>query len=92
MHALRTTSFEVLRQLLAGQPTSAAKVLFAWRIAAGPGLDRATRVSWQGDGALRVRAESPEWRHEVRRAKPVVQQRLEGLLGPGVVDAIIVED
>jgi hypothetical protein len=77
--------------MLAGQPTSPAKVDFAWRIAAGPALGRATETTWSANGTLHVRAASPEWRREAARAKPIIADRLRHLLGPDVVRAIVID-
>lgn len=92
MESLHTTATRSLRALLEHQPTSAAKVGFAWRIAAGPALGRAADATWQDDGVLRVRASSPEWQRELRRARPVIRARLDELLGPGVVRSLVIEE
>ncbi len=88
MERLGTTSTAALRSLLDGQPVTEAKVAFAWRIAAGPGLARAGTVAWSGDGVLTVRAESSAWRLELVRAKATISQRLSALLGRDVVRRI----
>lgn len=74
--------------MLANQPDSAAKVEFAWRIAAGPTLARAANITWQPDGAIVVRASTTAWRDEIARARPIIAARLNQLLGPNVVRAI----
>ncbi|HYN08510.1 MAG TPA: DciA family protein [Vicinamibacterales bacterium] len=73
------------------QPVTAAKVTFAWQIAAGPAMARATSPLWSDEGLLRVRARDAAWRREVSRARPMIAQRLELLLGPGVVKKIVIE-
>jgi hypothetical protein len=78
--------------LLIDQPTSAAKVTFAWRIAAGAAMVRATEVAWSPDGTLRVRARDAAWRREIQHARSVIAERLRYLLGPDVVRAIVVSD
>jgi hypothetical protein len=87
---LDTTAARALRMILRDQPNSEAKVDFAWKVAAGPALARATRVSWSSPGTMHVRAASDAWQREVMRARPVIAERLNLLLGPDVVRTITV--
>jgi hypothetical protein len=89
---LDQASTRALRTLLDGQPLTEAKVMFAWRVAAGPALARAGRVSWSSGGTLVVRAESSAWRLELVRAKGLIADRLRGLLGPDAVRRIDILD
>jgi hypothetical protein len=91
MESVQSTSVKALQMMLAGQPTSPAKVAFAWRIAAGAALGRATDPVWTEDGTLRVRATSPDWLREAARAKPIIADRLRLLLGPDVVKTIVID-
>lgn len=88
MERLDETSRRALRSLLEGQPLTASKVTFAWRIAAGPALARAATVSWSAAGTMIVRAESSAWRLEIVRAKSLIAERLDWLLGPNAVRRI----
>jgi len=90
MEPLHTTATHALRHLLDGQPTSPAKVAFAWRMAAGPALARAADPEWR-DGVLVVRAHADAWRKELRHARPVLTTRLQELLGPDVIKKIVIE-
>ena len=92
MQPLRTASTRALQSLLHDQPVTAAKVVFAWQIAAGPAMARATSPVWSDDGVLRVRARDAAWRREVARARPIIAQRLEQLLGSDVVKKIVVKE
>jgi hypothetical protein len=85
MESLQRTSTRVLQHLLSGQPTTPGKVLFAWRIAAGPVLGRAGTPEWSDDGTLRVRARDAAWLREIRHARPIILERLGQLLGAGVI-------
>ena len=76
MERLDATSTRVLRSLLEGQPLTEGKVTFAWRIAAGPALARAATVSWSAAGTMIV------------RAKGLIAERLDWLLGPDAVRRI----
>ena len=90
MERLDQTAVRALRRLLEGQPTTQAKVAFAWQIAAGPSLARAATLSWTSDGTLRVMARSEPWRQEIARARPVIAERIAQVLGAGVVRRIAV--
>jgi hypothetical protein len=92
METVQSTALRALAMMIEAQPTSAAKVAFAWRIAAGPALGRATKVAWTGCGTLHVRAATPAWQQEARRARPIIRQRLDQLLGANVVGNIEIED
>jgi hypothetical protein len=92
MLPLRSASTRALQSLLNDQPVTAAKVIFAWQVAAGPAMSRATSPSWSDDGTLRVHARDAAWRHEVVRARAMIAQRLGQLLGPDVVKKIVVEE
>ena len=85
MESLQQTSTRVLQLLLAAQPTTPGKVLFAWRIAAGAALGRAGTPVWSEDGTLRVHARDATWLRELRHARPIIVERLTALLGAGVV-------
>ncbi len=84
MERIDTTAARALRQALDAQPLTAAKVTFAWTLAAGPALARSATVSWN-DGVLSVVAKSEAWRYELVRSRPVILQRMAQLLGAGVV-------
>lgn len=91
MEPLSTTENTALRRLLESQPTTPAKVAFAWRMAAGPALGRATAIDWRPEGVLRIRASGDAWRLEVRSARGVLLRRMQDLLGGEVVARIEVE-
>ena len=91
MLALRDTAVDVLRDLLAAQPTTAAKVTFAWQVAAGAAMSRAAQASWTDDGTLRLAPRDAAWQRELQRARPLLIERLAQLLGGNVVRAIVIE-
>ena len=63
MEPLSATARLTLRPILDGQPATAAKVAFAWTIAAGPALARATHAMHGGPTAcFVVRARTEAWR------------------------------
>jgi hypothetical protein len=82
---------DVLAEMLRRQPTSAAKVAFAWRVAVGAALDRATTVALGHSGELRVVTSDSHWRREIERSAGLIVARLERLLGSGVVRCLVVD-
>jgi hypothetical protein len=92
MQSVRNTATAVLRTLLQDQPTTAAKVTFAWQIAAGTALSRAAECSWSEDGILVIRTRDAAWKREIQRARPLIAHRLGELLGPDVVRSIVIRD
>jgi len=90
MEPLNATAARALKTLLSDQPTTEAKVAFAWQIAAGPALGRAATLRWSDDGTLSVRASTEAWTKEIRRARPMIRERLSHLLGPDVVRRLVI--
>jgi hypothetical protein len=76
--------------LLARQPLTPAKVEFAWRMAVGAAIARVTAVEHDGT-TLRVRTGDPRWSRELDLSRPLILDRLESLLGAGVVREIRIE-
>lgn len=76
--------------MLERQPLSAAKVVFAWRFAAGASLSKSASAEWSADGTLTLCARGAAWRRELERATPVIKDRLAFLLGQQVVRKILV--
>jgi predicted nucleic acid-binding Zn ribbon protein len=62
---------------------SAGKITFAWQLAVGPALARATSVTYR-DGVLSVRSGDARWIREVERSRGILLERLQSLLGPAV--------
>lgn len=91
LEALRSYETEALRRLLEAQPTSSAKIAFAWRMAAGSALANAADVEWRDNGVLVVRAKTPAWLQELRHARPILTTRIADLLGPDVVRRFVIE-
>lgn len=90
MQALNSTAQHALRILLEGQPTSPAKVAFAWRMVAGAALGRAAEPEWR-EGVLVLRAKTDAWRRELRHARPILTSRMQALVGRDVVQKIVIE-
>jgi hypothetical protein len=80
----------VLARILRRQPSSPGRTAFAWQLAVGPAVARATTVTLS-DGVLRVRATDERWAREIERASGMVLSRLQQLLGPDQVRTVRVE-
>ena len=90
MIPVRHVTSAVVIDLLRRQPLSAAKVKFAWEVAAGPAIARATTVELSADGAVLVKATTPAWTREVERSSGLLLTRLREMLGTETVKRITV--
>jgi predicted nucleic acid-binding Zn ribbon protein len=85
MHPVREAVPPALASVLRRQPLSPGKVAFAWRVAVGVQMARATHPRLTETGALVVDASGEHWARETIRSMPQILARLETLLGPDVV-------
>ena len=76
-----------LADALRKAPLSDEKVALAWRLAVGPAVDHASRVTLK-DGVLTVSVTRPEWQREIRRSSALIRSRLEAFLGNGTVRSV----
>jgi len=77
----------VLAEIIRRQPASKERTTFAWSVAVGPALARATTVELR-DTTLVVTARDARWSKEVERAKDTILARLRHLLGDYTVERI----
>ena len=73
-----------LTEILRKAPLTPEKVVFAWRTAVGPAVNKASSVALRGN-VLSVRVKDAAWQREVERSAALVRARLDALLGVGVV-------
>jgi hypothetical protein len=78
----------VVAEVVRKAPLSDAKVAFAWRLAVGPALDKATTVRLGADGTLYVSAESKAWVDSIRASVGLIRSRLAHYLGDEAVKRI----
>lgn len=78
---------DALAAILRKAPLTAEKIGFAWRVAVGPSVDRATIIELR-DGVLYVRAKDAAWQREIERSAGLIRARLQALLGEDVARAI----
>jgi Dna[CI] antecedent, DciA len=76
-----------IASLLSRAPLTREKVAFAWRLAVGPAIARATSVELQGT-RLDVSVSEGAWAREIRRARDIILQRLRQVLGAHAVSSI----
>lgn len=67
---------------------SPGKLQFAWGVAVGPAIERATTVRLTPNGILEVAATDPAWRRELRAAQGTILRKVQDLLGPAAVKRI----
>lgn len=87
MIAVHTLVPAGLAEALRKAPLSDEKVALAWRIAVGPAVDHASRVSLK-NGVLLVAVTRPEWQREIRRSSGLIRARLEAFLGEATVRSV----
>jgi predicted nucleic acid-binding Zn ribbon protein len=80
-HVLPAAVAEIVRRA----PVSPEKIAFAWQAAVGPAIARATEIAVADGSVLDVRVSTEAWRRELKRSTPVIIERLEKMLGPGVI-------
>ena len=78
----------VVAEVIRKAPLTDEKVSFAWRLAVGPALDKATTVRLGSDGTLHVKAESPAWNDSIRSSSGLIRSRLAHFLGDETVKKI----
>jgi hypothetical protein len=89
MIALSKTVPGAVAALLREAKLSPGKVQFAWSVAVGPAVQRATTVRLE-KRTLVVQAVDGQWAREIRRSTKVILPRLQSLLGADVVTGIAV--
>jgi predicted nucleic acid-binding Zn ribbon protein len=88
MVPLQSFSSGVLAEIVRRQPASKERTNFAWQLAVGQALARATTVDLR-DGVLTVRAVDRRWIQEIDRAKASVMMKMQNILGSDQVTRIV---
>jgi hypothetical protein len=73
-------AFSVLAEHIRRQPASKERTTFAWGIAVGPAVAKATTAELR-HGILEVRARDLRWAKEVERAREMILDRVRLFLG-----------
>lgn len=90
MQSLGALPARVLPALLARAPMTPEKVAFVWGLAVGSAMARATTATLAGN-VLTARTGNPAWAREIERSRTIVLARVQQLLGPSAVNALVVE-
>ncbi len=83
MRPVQDVASSVLAEIVRRQPASRERTEFAWSIAVGPALARATTIELR-EGILYVTPKDSRWPREIERARQTIVERLNGLLGDEV--------
>ena len=78
----------VVADVIRKAPLTDEKVAFAWRLAVGPAVAKATSVRLGSDGTLYLRADSPAWLDGVRQSVGLIRSRLAHYLGDDAIKRI----
>ena len=81
----------VVADVIRKAPLTDDKVAFAWRLAVGPAVDKATKVRLDANGTLYVVAQ-PAWLDGVRQSVGLIRSRLAHFLAEDAVKRISYED
>ncbi len=88
MIPLQSFSAGVLAEIVRRQPASKERTNFAWQLAVGQALARATTVELK-DGVLTVRALDERWIREIERARERVIDKMRQILGEDQVTTML---
>jgi predicted nucleic acid-binding Zn ribbon protein len=79
-----------IEELMRTQPLSQGKAEFAWRMAVGARIARASTVRLTKGGVLQVEAADARWAREIQNLSDTILARLTSLLGPDTVRRLAV--
>ncbi len=82
----------VVAEVIRKAPLCDEKVAFAWRLAVGPAVDKATSIRLADDGTLYIRGESAAWMDSVRASIGLIRSRLAHYLGENAVKRVSFPD
>lgn len=78
----------VLADVIRKAPLTDEKVQFAWRLAVGPAVDKATTVRLAPNGTLYVKTAAPAWNDAIAKSFGLIRSRLAHFLGETAVARI----
>ena len=78
----------VVAEVIRKAPLTEEKVTFAWRLAVGPAVAKATSVRLGSDGTLYLQADSQAWTDSIRASVGLIRSRLAHFLGEDAVKRI----
>ena len=89
MQALQSFAPAVLADIIRRQPPSKQRTEFAWAVAVGPALARATTVEIRNRNMI-VCARDVQWARELERGRDTILSRLQLLLGRDTVKGLYI--
>jgi predicted nucleic acid-binding Zn ribbon protein len=89
MLPVQTIATSVMAEIIRRQPASKERTAFAWSLAVGPALSRATTVELR-NARLFVTARDPRWALEIARANDTILKRVQLLLGQDAVKGLYI--
>ncbi len=78
----------VLADVIRKAPLTDEKVAFAWRLAVGPAIGKATTVRLASNGTLYVKTAAPAWNDAIGKSLGLIRSRLAHYLGETAVKHI----
>lgn len=78
----------VVAEVIRKAPLTDEKVAFAWRLAVGPALGKATTVRLGANGTLYVKADAAAWNDAIGKSLGLIRSRLAHYLGETAVNRI----
>lgn len=82
----------VVADVIRKAPLTDEKVTFAWRLAVGPAIAKATSVRLGSDGTLYLTADSTAWVDSIRTSIGLIRSRLAHYLGEDAIKRISYPD
>jgi predicted nucleic acid-binding Zn ribbon protein len=79
----------LLAEIIRRQPASPERTAFAWSVAVGPALARATTVEIRNRNLI-VTARDTRWARELERARGTILARVQVLLGDDAVKGLYI--
>lgn len=78
----------IVAEVIRKAPLTDEKVAFAWRLAVGPALGKATTARLGSNGTLYVKADAPAWNDALGKSLGLIRSRLAHYLGESAVTRI----
>ncbi len=78
----------IVAEVIRKAPLTDDKVAFAWRLAVGPAVGKATTVRLGANGTLYVKADAAAWNDAIAKSLGLIRSRLAHYLGESAVTRI----
>jgi hypothetical protein len=78
----------IVAEVIRKAPLTDEKVAFAWRLAVGPAVGKATTVRLGANGTLYVRADAAAWNDAIGKSLGLIRSRLAHYLGEDAIQKV----